>query len=177
MQTKKWLTVIIIVVGGIAVLGSYVYGIQAYSGEADLLWGGVPKAMLPFYTANMFLAALGYFAFTYFILFRLSATQTSVLRQFGFGVFNILYTAILIPSALWMPLAILAVEQPGAGTIWAVKLALWVVGLASLALLFALWKVEPRQPGWAHRLAVIGSVFFCIQTVILDAIVWTAYFK
>jgi hypothetical protein len=177
MHPRKWLLVIIILVGGFAVLGSYVYGTQAYPGKAELLWGGVPENFRPFITANMLLAAIGYFAFTYYVLFCLSATEVKVYQRYGYGVFNILYATILIPSALWMPLTLLAVEQATAAAEWAVIIDLWIVGLSSLALLWALWSVEPRQPRWAHRLALVGCVFFCIQTVLLDAIVWSVFFE
>jgi hypothetical protein len=50
------------------------------------------------------------------------------------------------------------------------------VGLASLGLLAALLNIEPRQPVWAYRLAVIGCAAFCLQTAVLDMIVWLAYF-
>jgi hypothetical protein len=177
MHPKKWLMLFINIFGGTAVLGSYVQGILAHSGAAETLWGGVPLSIRPFYTAGMLLAAAGYFAFTYFILFRLDPMQARIFQKFGFGEFNALYAAILLPSALWMPLTFLAVEQSSLTLLWAVRLVLAAVGLASLGLLFSLLKVEPRQPVWAHRLAIIGSVAFCIQTVILDAIVWVANFS
>jgi len=46
-----------------------------------------------------------------------------------------------------------------------------------LGLLLALLRVEPRQPQWAHGAAVLGCVGFCIQTGVLDAIVWTMLFR
>jgi hypothetical protein len=33
-----------------------------------------------------------------------------------------------------------------------------------------------RQPAWSYRLAVAGSVLFLIQTGVMDAFVWPAYF-
>ena len=130
----------------------------------------------PFYTANMFVAAAGYFAFIYFTLFRLSPTESRVFGRFGFGFFNLLYAAILIPSALWMPLSLLAVEMNSPAMVWLVRLVLAVVGLGSLGLFFALLKVEPPRPRWTQSLAVIGSIGFCIQTVLLDAVIWGALF-
>ena len=177
MNAKKWLMVFINVLGGMAVLGSYVHGILTHPGAADILWGGVPQSIQPFYTAGMFLAAAGYFAFTIFILNRLDPHHTQVARRFGFSLFNALYAAILIPSALWMPLTFLAIERSSSALVWLVRIVLGVVGGASLGLLFSLIKVEPHRPRWAHWIAVAGSVFFCIQTVILDAILWGALFQ
>jgi hypothetical protein len=63
----------------------------------------------------MLLAAAGYFAFTYFVLFRLDPTITRVLGRFPFDLFNVLYAVILIPSALWMPLTLFALEGSSLG--------------------------------------------------------------
>jgi hypothetical protein len=175
VANKRWL-IAIILIGGVVVLGSYIWGIQAHPDAGKILWGGVPDQIRSFYTVNMFLAAAGYFLFTFFILFRLDPIKTKVTGRFGFGVFHGLYAAILIPSALWLPLTFLVVDQSSQELLWMVRIVLSVVGAASLGLFFALLKVKPSQPGWAYRLAITGSMFFCIQTVILDAIVWGAFF-
>ncbi|MEW5873197.1 MAG: hypothetical protein AB1894_28315 [Chloroflexota bacterium] len=173
---KRWL-IAIILIGGVAVLGSYFLGVQAYPNAGQILWGGVPERIRPAYTVNMFLAAAGYFLFTFFILFRLDPIETKVTSRFGFGVFNGLYAAILFPSALWLPLTFFAAEQSSQALLWIVRIELGLVGAASLGLFFALWKVRPPQPAWTYRLALLGILFFCIQTVILDAIVWSAFFQ
>jgi hypothetical protein len=177
MHPQKWLMVVINIVGGIAVLGSYALGILTHPNAGQILWAGVPQSIRPFYTAGMLLAALGYFAFTYFILFRLDPQATRVTHRFGFGLFNTLYALILFPSALWMPLTFLAVERSGLAIYWLVRLVLAVVGIASVGLFVALLKVTPPRPLWAQRLALVGSAAFLIQTAILDAIVWGAFFR
>ena len=177
MPAKKWLMLFINLAGGSAVLGSYAYGVLTHPDAGQILWGGVPASIRPFYTAGMLLAAAGYFAFTYFILFRLNPSDTQVAGRFGFGLFTTLYAAILIPSALWMPLTFLAVEQPSVALVWMVRAVLALVGVASLGLLFALIYVNPRQPLWARRIALAGSAGFCLQTVLLDAILWGVFFQ
>jgi len=54
---------------------------------------------------------------------------------------------------------------------------LWITGLASLALLAALLTLQPRGRSWVHWAAVVGCIFFCVQTVILDAVTWVIFFK
>ena len=176
MHPRKSLLLAINLIGGAAVLGSYAYGIGTHANATAVLWGCVPGTIRPAYTAGMLLAAAGYFAFIYFILFRLDPRAARVGGRVGFGLFNILFAGILIPSALWMPLTFAAVAASSVLLLWVVRVVLAVVGLASLGLLAALWKVEPRQPAWAHRLAVIGCAAFCLQTALLDMIVWSAYF-
>jgi hypothetical protein len=177
MHHKKWLMLLINLIGGAAVLGSYALGILNHPNAGQMLWGEVPESIRPYYTANMLLMAMGYFGFIYFILFRLNPLKTRVAGRFGFGLFTALFAGILFPSALWMPLTFLAVERSSLALVWAVRIVLWLVGLASLALFFAILKVEPRQPLWAQRVALIGSIAFCIQTVILDAILWVIFFR
>jgi hypothetical protein len=161
--------------GGLAVLASYAYCLIAYSARAGDFWGGVPDGLRPLYTVNMGLAAAGYFAFTYFLLYRLNPTADHGGR-IGLGTFNVLYAMILIPSALWMPLTFAMLESPSDGLWWAIRLTLAAVGLGSLGLLAGLLAVRPSSPSLAHKLAVAGSLAFSCQTVILDALVWPAYF-
>jgi hypothetical protein len=177
MDANKRRLIAIILVGGVAVLGSYMWGVQVRSDAGHILWGGVPEKIRPFYTVNMFLAAAGYFLFTFFILFRLDSTTAKVISRFGYTIFHGLYVAILIPSALWLPLTFLAVDQSSQVLLWLVRVVLGIVGAASLGLFFALRKIRLPQPAWVYRLAMVGSMFFCIQTVLLDAIVWGAFFQ
>ena len=167
---------VINVVGGLAVLGSYAHGIMTHYDPGTALWGGVPEGLRPVYTANMLLAALGYFAFTYRLLFRTVPEEARVGRRSGLGLFNALYVAVLLPSALWMPLTFSMVEHPSR-LVWAsIRLVLSVVGLGSVGLVACLLGLRPRDPRWLHWLAIAGAIFFCLQTAVLDALIWPAYF-
>jgi hypothetical protein len=166
------------VVGGIMVLGSYAHGLITHPANRDAIWGGVPETIKPLYTANMLFAAAGYLAFTYFILFRLNPDNAQLANLSGYKVFYIIYALILFPSALWMPLTYAALDHPGSSLCyWAVRITLAIVGLASLALLGVLLSLHSSESSPTYWLAVAGSVFFCIQTAVLDAIVWSAYFR
>lgn len=120
----------------------------------------------------MLLGAAGFFAYTYHILFRLDLEKIRIFSRFGYGAFHWIYTLILVPSALWLPLSLLAFEQSSSLILWAARLDLAVVAVASLALLFILIEIRLRLSAWSSTLAIIGSVLFCIQTVLLDAIIW-----
>ncbi len=177
MNAGKLATVLINLLGGAAVLRSYTWGLSVLSDAQASLWGGVPPHARPIYVASMLLAAGGYLLFTYFIVFRLPPGKTRVAGGWGYSLFNLIYAAILIPSALWMPLTISALgSYNGSGyrLVWA---DLVIVALASLALLAALLNLEPRSAGRAYMLAVVGCTAFCFQTVILDAILWSALFR
>jgi len=180
MHSQQILLGAINVVGGIAVLGSYAYGIWAKPATRGDLWGGVPEGLKPLYVVSMLLAALGYLAFTYYILFRLEPDHVQIADRFGFVVFPVIYGIILAFSALWMPLTVAMLEHPGTGLWVAIRLTLAAVGLASLGLLLALLALnrgvlEPWGP--YYWLAVAGSAAFCLQTTVLDMLVWPAFFR
>ena len=63
MVAQQVILLVINVLGGIAVIGSYVLGLNAQSGGANVLWGGVPVGIRPVYTVSMIISAIGYFAF------------------------------------------------------------------------------------------------------------------
>ena len=164
------------VLGGIAVLGSYAYGLSSHPSTGGELWGDVPEALRPFYVAWMSVAATSYFLFTTYLLFRADPHAARVARRFDLRVFNLLYAAILVPSALWMPLTFEMLANPSRGLWLAIRLVLWAVGLGSLAFIAALLSLRPRRPARAYWLAVAGSVAFTVQTGLLDALVWVACF-
>lgn len=164
------------VLGGTAVLGSYAHGLLTNPGRGNDLWGGVPESLRPLYGLGMLAATVGYFCYTYYLFFRLDPEAVQVGGLFGFGVFNLIYLLILIPSALWMPLTFRMLESPGPVLWLVIRGVLALVGIGSAALVAALVLVEPKQPAWAHVLAVAGAVAFFLHTAVLDGLVWPAYF-
>jgi hypothetical protein len=176
MHPQKRIMFLINLVGGAAVIGSYVWGFSAIPDAGTVLWGSVPDNLRRLSTAWMPLAVAGYFLFTYFLLFRLNPDEARIPGRYGFRAFNWIYAAILFPSVLWMPFSISVVQGGGAAALWATRVVLWLVGLASLDLIGALLTLRPRRPAVPYWLAVAGSVAFAVQTVVMDAILWVAYF-
>ena len=177
MGIQQIVLLVINIIGGIAVIGSYIVGLNAQSGGANVLWGGVPGNIRPVYTISMILSALGYFDFLYYMFFRLDPAQTSIAGVSGFTLFYVIFLLILIPSAFWMPLTNVYVGNPSTGIwIW-VRTVLAIVGLASIALFWSLLTLQGKVPGTAHWLAIVGSGYFAFHTAILDAVIWAALFK
>ncbi len=177
MTAPQIILLVINIIGGSAVIGSYVYGLNAQSGGADVLWGGVPANIRPVYGISMILSALGYFAIIYYIFFRLEPSEISIVGISGFTLFYVLFLLILIPSAFWMPLTNVYVDNPSTTTWVLVRTVLAIVGLASIALLWAFLALDGKVTGISYWLAVAGSGYFAFHTAILDAIVWAALFK
>jgi hypothetical protein len=176
IHPKKQRLAAIVLLGGTAVLSSYVYSLTIDPATRAGLWGGVPPALLPGYTVSMALAAAGYFAFTYFLFFHVDPDRARIAGRFRYSLFHGLYVLILGPSALWLPLTAAMVQQPSSALWLGVRLVLALVGLGSAALLLALLSLRPRQPLVAYWLAIAGGVAFFIQTAVLDLFAWTAFF-
>jgi hypothetical protein len=177
MGMQHIILLVINIVGGAAVIGSYIFGLNAQAGGANVLWGGVPANIRSVYAVSMILAALGYFAFLYFIFFKLVPGEVLIAGRFDFSLFYAIFLVILIPSALWMPLTNLYVANPTTGMWIGIRTVLALVGLASIALVWALLSLQTKVPGISYWLAVGGSGYFAFHTAILDAVVWAALFK
>jgi len=177
MRTEQVILLIINILGGAAVIGSYVLGLKGQSGGANVLWGAVPNSLRPVYTVSMILSALGFFAFIYFILFRLVPGEVLIGGRFGFSLFYAIFLVILVASAFWMPLTNAYVGNPSTGMWIGIRTVLAIVGLGSIALMLALLTLQTKVPGISYWLAVVGSGYFAFHTAILDAIVWAALFK
>ena len=176
MHPQKRALLWIVLLGGASVLASYAYSWATDPTILAEFWGGVPQVVRPAYAIAMLFAAAGFFAYSYYLLFCVDPDDARIAGRFGYGLFSLLYLMILIPSALWTPLTSAWLEH-GRTVLWvAIRLALFVVAAGSIGLLVALLALQPRQTTWAHRLAVAGSMAFCLQTAILDASVWVALF-
>ncbi|MCK9526790.1 MAG: hypothetical protein PHY25_05290 [Dehalococcoidales bacterium] len=176
MNRHKIILLAINILGGMAVIGSYIYGINAQPGGADALWGGVPENARNLYAISMLIAAAGYFLFLYYLMFGVDQYRAVIGNKFNFGVIHLLFSLILVPSAFWMPLTNLYVENPATITWIGVVMALVLVGIGSLGLALALLIMKPSLSVKARRLAIAGSVYFTFHTLVMDAILWPLLF-
>ena len=168
MNARTSSFVLLNVTGGIAVLGSYALWLSNPSNDPGALWGSIAGPGRTLYSVSMLLAAAGYFAFASYVL-RLDPARPA------FAWITTLFTLILFPSALWLPLACEYLDAPGPALWFAMRATLAVVGLASLGLVVALWRLA-RAGGWHARMAVAGAAAFTFQTLVLDALVWPLWF-
>jgi hypothetical protein len=176
MGTEQIALGVINIVGGAFVIGSYVLGARAHPGKIGEAWGNVPASIKPMYTVSMLTAAAGYFAFSYFIIFRLDPAEVAADNSFSYAMFILAYVLILLPSAMWMPFTFDMLEKPSSLLWWAIRVTLFTVGIGSLGLLALLLILNHDEPTWLLWLAVAGVILFSIQTAFLDALVWPVYF-
>ena len=171
-QKKLWL--VINVVGGVAVLGSYMQGLATHPDTRQMLWGSVPEELQGVYNVTMLLAAGGYFLFSYHFFFRTDPDQTRI-GPFGFGLINACYALVLFASTLWMPLTFAYFDNPSNALWLTIRVDLFAVGAGSTGLIVALFSMKPRAEGFAAVLALVGLLLFALQTAFLDAVVWPEF--
>jgi hypothetical protein len=159
------------VVGGAAVLASYAWGLSYLGDDAAKAWGGVPESLRPLYQISMVLAAVGYFPMTLFVLGSRRGDRPAALTAAP------LYAAVLACSAFWLPLTCVMLERPSSALWWIIRIDLAIVGVGSLALLGLIARNRPAPSTLLWKLALAGAVAFSLQTAVLDAIVWPAYFS
>jgi hypothetical protein len=157
---------------GPAVLASYAVCFALWPETVARMWGGVPAAVRSLYTAWMFVAAAGYCAFTPALFLHADPARSRVAFGRPYAALHTSYAAVLLGSILWMPLTKWHLD--GGLPFALVVLDLWLVAAGSLALLATTLRLSPPLPGFWRAAAPLGAAAFCVQTVLLDALVWPA---
>jgi hypothetical protein len=164
------------VLGGIAVLGSYVFAFTGSSDFQDGLWGGVPASLRSLYTGNMLLAAAGYFPFTWLFVVRTTPDEFRATTGLPYAMLFGVYALVLIPSALWLPMTARMLLAPDPQLWFWIRVVLALVGIGSTGILLLSFRFAGSRGGVVSWAAAIGSIPFFVQTAILDAIVWPIYY-
>ena len=157
---------------GPSVLASYAICFRLWPETVAAMWGGVPQAARGLYTAWMFVAAAGYAVFTPALFLHTDPDRARLAFGWGYRALHVFYAALLLGSILWMPLTRWHLD--GALPFALVVADLWVVATASLALLATTLRLAPPLPGAWRVAAALGAGAFCVQTVLLDAVLWPA---
>ena len=164
------------VLGGIAVLASYVLAFVYSPAVRVGLWGGVPLWLQPVYTVSMLLAAAGYFPFTWTLALSTHASR----KEHPMARLHALYALVLIPSAMWLPLTAQMIESPSWPMWLVIRTVLFAVGAGALGLLVTTFQMLRDASHPASRavrsMAFLGTIPFFIQTGILDAVLWPAFY-
>ena len=177
MHSQQIGLLVLMAVLGAGVIGSYLQGFSAHPGSADKLWGGVTGGLRYMNYVLMTGAAVGFFLFSYWLLFRADPDTVTVFGGPGYWMFFIIFIVILVPSILWMPFLFAHLGSGGNGWWLAVRVVLAFVGLGSLALLAAIITASPGDSGVAYWLAVVGAGLFALQTAVNDMFIWPALFE
>jgi hypothetical protein len=175
-SSRRSLLGLVNVAGGLAVLGSYAHGLLTHPGNRGAAWGGLPDELRGLYTISMFVAAAGYLVMTHYAWAWLAPRQATVWGLPATRILTPLYFAVLVSSALWLPLTFRLIESSSAVDWLLMRLVLGTVAVSSIALVCVISAARPAPNGGRRPLAIAGGLAFCWQTAVLDAMVWTHYY-
>ena len=97
---------IVNLVGGTAVLGGYLICLYMFPDQRETLWGAVQGGWRSVFAVSMLIAAAGYLAFLYVILFKSSPVEFSSRFLDTKHAISIICMIFLISAATWMPATI-----------------------------------------------------------------------
>ncbi len=161
-MSPRALFAIVQVLGGLAVLGSYAWGLGTQA-DPQRLWGEIPESWWTAYSLCMPPAALGYLVATWQLWRR--EVQSDYRRVIGY------YAGFLVASTAWMPLCFVALAgRPELALLIQVDLA--VAALFALGVGVEIWKADLRT----RPVALVAWSFLCWQCVVLDAVIWPRFF-
>ena len=175
MSKSKKIFVGINLVGGLAVLSSYLICSILYPTYSRSLWGSASDKVIMFFVISIFLAAAGYIWFTFYLLKGNKLEDCSFGKLSGAKVINLLYLVVLVCSAIWMPASISFSIAENIFAELIIRFILWMVGLASLGILIYIYKIninDGKSSFLSHMFALLGAMVFTIHTLILDAVIW-----
>ena len=139
---QKYFFIVINIALGSILLYTYYRGLSQNTNAVSRLWGGISEVFIPYIIASMFIAAIGYFFFTYYLIFEINQQTLLIFNKFNFSMFIILYLLILIPSCFWMDLSINYFIS-GNPILWKwIILILCTVGISSIILLICLINMQ-----------------------------------
>ncbi|MCO4745230.1 MAG: hypothetical protein KC912_10620 [Proteobacteria bacterium] len=161
-MSSRVLFAIVQLIGGLAVLSSYAWGLGTQP-DPLRLWGEIPESWWTIYSLCMPPAAVGYLVATW-QLWRREIKQ-------GYRRVVAYYAGFLVASTAWMPLCFAALDgRPELALLIQVDLAL--AGLFALAVGVEIFRSDLA---W-RRVALAAWSFLCWQCVVLDALVWPRFF-
>ena len=165
------------ILGGLAVLGGYYWGITSFSEYREALWGGVHGALRTILTVSMLFSALGYLLFCYVSLFRDGLVNFNEVSNLGSYTVVMLVAIFLTSAALWMPSTIYYLKTQNS-IWWIVSVAsLWVTALALLALLYISASADIDSIGVVTKyLAIAGLASITFHCLVFDAVIWVILF-
>ncbi len=175
MSKKKILFTINLIFGSL-LLYTYYEGLSSNPNIGMDFWGGVPHTLTSYIIYSMFISALGYFFFTYYLLFKVDENSILIFNKFNYSIFIYIYTFILIPSCMWIDLTVNYIKVPNSFLWLIICLVLYMVGLSSILLLACLYNLKPSKSSLLYKISFIGCIFFTFHTVILDGLLWTILF-
>ena len=169
--------ILVNIIGGLAVLGSYAAGLGFFPEYRETLWGGVRGIWKPVLTVSMLLAAGGYLIFCYFALFREGEYFFRVNIFVEIPTITLLTLIFLSSAALWMPTTI-TYFLTGNSLWWFLTITiLWITAISLVVLTGIVSSSNHDSIATIDWIApTVGLSVITAHCLIVDAIIWVFFF-
>ena len=168
--------ILINLIGGIFVIGSYVIGFNSELEDKLALWGGISGKTRQVFTVSMLFSATGYLAFLFYMIFKGGLDNNDNPTLLGLDAFLILCIIFLVSASIWMPGTVKFLET-SLTYWWLITIAvLWITAISLVAMLIILLSTNNIEHNLSLKLATIGIGYIAFHCLVLDAIIWVLKF-
>ncbi len=164
------------IIGGIAVLGGYLYALLNHPNTGNDLWGGIPQNWRAWIVTSMFIAAFGYIIAMYYFIYRDGLDVKFFWGKTEASVMVIILVLFFVSASMWIHSTFAYLEMPAAGTWNLIQFELRVTAISIVLITIGLASASDVINPELHRWSVIGLSFISFHCLILDAILWTIKF-
>ena len=164
------------IIGGIAVLGGYVYALLAHPILRGQIWGGVPEAWRRWITTSMFIAAIGYCFAMYYLIFNEGLNLKYFWGKVDATIMRVLLILFLLTAAFWIHSTFSYLELPNSNSWHLIRFELWVTALSILLMTIGLATATGVQQSLLFNFYVLGLGLISFHCLVLDAILWISKF-
>ncbi|MFL2804023.1 MAG: hypothetical protein ACJ0BB_03875 [Dehalococcoidia bacterium] len=169
--------VLINVVGGIAVLGSYVLCLMMFPEQREALWGGVVGTTRNIVVISMLFSAAGYLAFLYISVFNVSTDLFSDKSLLDGNLILLLALSFLLASTVWMPASVGFLETSNNVYLNLSVASLWIAALSLVGLLVTVFLTDfSTTSNLPKILSIVGLGMITFHCLVFDAIMWVSNF-
>jgi hypothetical protein len=163
------------IIGGLSVLGGYVYALLDHPVLRGQIWGGVPETWQPWITMFMFFSGFGYCYGMYYLIFNEGLNLKFFGGRYDSSIMRTLVILFLLSASMWIHSTFSYLELPTAKKMGMIQIELWCTALSLLFMTFGLATAKGIKNIKVHKLSVIGLGVISFHCFFLDAILWTSY--
>ncbi|MFL2763846.1 MAG: hypothetical protein ACJ0A6_02400 [Dehalococcoidia bacterium] len=168
--------ILINLIGGIFVIGSYILGFNSELEDKLALWGGITGKTRQLFTISMLLSATGYLTFLFYMIFKGGLDNNDNPTFIGLNIFLILSVIFLLSASIWMPATVKFLET-SLNYWWVITvIVLWITAISLMTMLITLIYTNNLEHNISLNLATIGIGYITFHCLVLDAIIWVFKF-
>ena len=168
--------IILNIIGGIFVLGGYIFALINNPSNRSELWGGVAENFRPWIISSMFLSAFGYCYAMKYLLIDDVIPFKFFFNRFETNFILIVQFIFLFSAALWIHTTFSYLNSPTSFKWTLINLELWTTGVSILCLALGIIFIKDRPYEINYIVSVLGLLAISFHCIFLDAFLWVNKF-